>query len=75
VFQNILLAAYHGTFHDAPSNKMNHLCCLTFKTSLDEQEMTSSIYVFTEIGAADFQPDITVASQAKTQSFHKFLKL
>jgi uncharacterized protein YdaU (DUF1376 family) len=25
MFQNILLAEYHGTFHDTPSNKMHHL--------------------------------------------------
>jgi hypothetical protein len=25
MFQDILLAEYHGTFHDTPSNKMQHL--------------------------------------------------
>jgi hypothetical protein len=52
MFQNILLAEYHGTFHDTPSNKMDHLC-LTFKTSVDEQEMMSSIYAWTNFSLQD----------------------
>jgi hypothetical protein len=48
IFQNILSAEYHGTFHDTRSNKMlvEQILVIIFKTSLDEQEMMSLIYVF-----------------------------
>jgi hypothetical protein len=47
MFQNILLAEYHGTFHGTPKQQDASTCRLTFKTSLDEQDMTSPmIYVF-----------------------------
>jgi hypothetical protein len=36
MFQDILLAEYHGTFCDTPSNKMQHLGALTIKTGLNE---------------------------------------
>jgi len=41
IFIGSVLVECHGTFHDTPNNKMNHLVGLTFKTSLDEQEMAS----------------------------------
>jgi hypothetical protein len=52
MFQNILLAEYHGTFHGTPKQQDASTCFLTFKTSLYEHEqdeqvwMTSPIYVF-----------------------------
>jgi hypothetical protein len=45
--QNILLAEYHGTFHDTPWQGDSFFFLLTFKTSLSEEEMISTIYVFT----------------------------
>jgi hypothetical protein len=47
MFQNILLAEYHGTFHDIPWLEDSNFFLLTFKTSLSEEEMMSTIYVFT----------------------------
>jgi hypothetical protein len=47
MFQNILLVEYHGTFHDAPYQGDSFFFLLTFKTNLSEEEMTSTIYVFT----------------------------
>jgi hypothetical protein len=46
MFQNIPLAEYHGTFHDTPLQEDSLLFFLTFKTSLSEEEMMSTIYVF-----------------------------
>ncbi len=72
MFQNILLAEYHGTFHDKTSSMMTHLCCLTFKTSLNEQEMMSSICLRTN-QCRWFPTWHAVAHQGKTQSFHNSL--
>jgi hypothetical protein len=48
MFHNILLADYYGTFHDTPYHQgASLLFLLTFKTSLSEEEMMSTIYVFT----------------------------
>ncbi len=43
MFQNILLAEYHGTFHDSFQQKDSF--SLTLKTSFSEEEMTLTIYV------------------------------
>jgi hypothetical protein len=46
MLQNILLAEYHGTFHDTPKQK-DSLFLSTLKTSLSEEEITTKIYVCT----------------------------
>jgi hypothetical protein len=47
MFQNILSAEYHGTFHDTPWQGDSFFFSLTFKMSLCEEEMTSTIYGIT----------------------------
>jgi len=46
MFRDILSVEYHGTFHGTSKLQDASTCCLTFKTSSDEQEMTSPIDVF-----------------------------
>jgi hypothetical protein len=47
MLQNILLAEYYGTFHHTNKQGDSFFFLLTIKTSLSEEEITSTIYVFT----------------------------
>jgi hypothetical protein len=47
MFQNILLAEYHVTLRGTPQQGDPLFFLLTFKTSLIEEEVMSTIYVFT----------------------------
>jgi hypothetical protein len=67
VFQNILLEP--SMTHP---NKRFHL--LTFKTSLSEEEMTSTIYVCTSIGAADYCSNVHLPVRQKTIFPHNLCK-
>jgi hypothetical protein len=77
MFQNILSAEYHGTIHDTPWQGDSFFFSLTFKKSLSEEDMTASIYVFTQIGIANSCTNVHLPVRQKPNltTLHTFLNV